>query len=860
MSCILLASRQLIVCLALLFVPTQLAWAASEVAKAPVETWVTDVDIPDADEARASQVRNGISYLLSDWQGKYRPGGYIGYEREAYKVVDRPGLEQAATINLKFDPARHTIKLNHLRVIRDGVVQDRLGDVTFDVYRQEKDSERGIFDGWLTARIDINDVRVGDVIDYATTTDRQELVGQELFYYRFSTQWDEPVGLIRREIIWPSSRTLTIKDERTSVRPKITPAGDQTRYLWEMSKPEPVKIEDNLPASFAPWGTVQISSTASWRDVADAVVQDYRPVRTFPPAFLAKLDSIAARHEDPRERMVEALRIVQDEVRYISLSMGAGSYLPRDPSTVIASGFGDCKDKTLLLVSALSYLGVKAEAALTDIDEGYGLNRFLPSLRVFDHAIVRAEIGARVYWLDGTDYLQGGRGDELVEPDFGYALPLESTNGALENMPAPKLLQPTVTVAEEVSFPAKAGDPLTLKTLTTYSGVDADAMRRKLAGRSIHELGDSYLQYYTRQYPGIRSTALLKSADDRDRNVVTLSETYELSADALANSDLVKNFQLRADFDPAEFPKPAAADRVGPIWIGGPMFRRHSVTVKNLKAAFSAEQAKTVVTPNVVLRTSWSSTPTEFVLSWDIKKQEPEVSAEGVRTYLAAVNDIVDNTQWAYDFSVEGPAEDEPMSGLEVVESMIFASWLLAVLAACIVEQRSFKPRPGQLYWPISPLKFMVMTAVTAGLYVVLWGWRVFRQQNLAYGARYWSFVRGLFLPIFMVQTFVRLNRDLGVRQVAIWLGVAAGLLFLGSELYSILFDRPEDVWLASLRRSVELVVAMIAPLPLVVVINRLNARHPEYLAWSSQFTSWDKVWIVAGVFYLPFIFYFGAT
>lgn len=290
------------------------------------------------------------------------------------------------------------------------------------------------------------------------------------------------------------------------------------------------------------------------------------------------------------------------------------------------------------------------------------------------------------------------------------------------------------------------------------------------------------------------------------------------------------------------------------------MFRRHSVTVKNLKAAFSAEQAKTVVTPNVVLRTSWSSTPTEFVLSWDIKKQEPEVSAEGVRTYLAAVNDILDNTQWAYDFSVEAPAEDEPMSGLEALETMIFASWLLAVLAACIVEQRSFKPRPGQLYWPISPLKFMVMTAVTAGLYVVLWGWRVFRQQNLAYGARYWSFVRGFFLPIFMVQTFVRLNRDLGVRQVAIWLGVAAGLLFLGSELYSILFDRLEDVWLASLRRSVELVVAMIAPLPLVVVINRLNARHPEYLAWSSQFTSWDKVWIVAGVFYLPFIFYFGAT
>jgi transglutaminase-like putative cysteine protease len=835
----------------------RLANAGSDVGKGPAESWVTEVDIPTADPTRADQIRNGISSLLSDWQVMYRPGGYVEYEREVYKVVDRPGLEQAATINLNFDPARHSIKLNHLRVIRDGVVQDRLAEATFDIYRQERDSVRGVFDGWLTARLDVRDVRVGDTIDYATTSDRKQLVGEDLFYYRFATEWEMPIGMMRREIIWPTSRPLTLKEERTTVKPKISNVAGHTRYLWEIVNPEPVKVEDNLPASFAPWGYVQISSTTSWRDVADAVAASYQPVNTFPPAFAAKLDEIAAHQSDPRERMVEALRIVQDEVRYISLSMGAGSYLPRDPATVIASGFGDCKDKALLLASALTYLGVKAEVALADLDGGYGLASFLPALRAFDHAIVRAEIGSRVFWLDGTDYLQGGRGGRLVEPDYGYVLPLSSSRGELEKMQAAEAHEPTTAVAEEISFPVQAGDPLTLRTVSTYRGADADAMRRKLAGQSLQEFADSYLKYYDQQYPGIRSVAALKPVDDRDRNVITLSEAYELSPEALAANDLAKKFPLRADLDDGSFPKPAMIGRVGPIWIGNPMFRRHSVVVKNLKARFAGPEAPNVMTPYMTMRIEWSNTPTEFTLNWDLKKLASEVPASAVGDYVAAVGKITDNTRWFYDFTHEEPDEEEGMSGLQAIT---FVAWLLAVLATCVVEQRTFKPRPGQLYWPISPQKFVVMTVMTGGLYGMLWGWRVFRQQNLAYGARYWSFLRGVFLSFFAVQIFLRVNRDLGARQVATGLGVVAGLLLLGSEVYTFAIEPPEAFWANGLRIFGGLAISALAPLPLVVAINRINERNPEYLARNALLSGWDKVWMVFGVFFTVALTHYDLT
>ena len=43
-----------------------------------------------------------------------------------------------------------------------------------------------MYDGWLTAHVNIDDVRVGDVVDYAETYEIRPLVGKDLFFYTFS--------------------------------------------------------------------------------------------------------------------------------------------------------------------------------------------------------------------------------------------------------------------------------------------------------------------------------------------------------------------------------------------------------------------------------------------------------------------------------------------------------------------------------------------------------------------------------------------------------------------------------------------------------------------------------------------------
>ncbi|MDX8502926.1 DUF3857 domain-containing protein [Mesorhizobium sp. VK4C] len=643
-----------LVALAGLISPTR---ADEIVRKGPEADWIKSVDVPSADPARGDQIKNGISWLLADEQIIHRDYGYDDYSRTVYRIVDRPGLEQGASIDLQFDPSRHKVTLNHLRIVRDGQVLDRLDDVKFDIFRQEKDAEKGVFDGWLTAHVNIDDVRVGDVVDYGETYEITPLVGKGLFFYSFSTEWEEPAGLIRTSIIWQAAQPLAIKPRGTGIKPAISTSGTDTTYLWEIANPKPIKVEENVPVEFPGWGSIDVSSTASWQSVIDAVQPYYKPATAFPPAFAAKLDEIAARHPLPEDRMIQAMRLVQDEIRYVSLSIGSGSYIPRDPATVIQSGFGDCKDKALLLASALARLGVSAQVALADLDHGRALDQHLPALRDFDHAIVKATIGAKIYWLDATNYLQGGDASNFPQPDYGFALPVFGS-GALEKMPSAGLESPTVKVAEEFSFPDKPDGHLTLSVLSTHEGADADYMRGKLASRSVSELSDAYLKYYSKRYPGIESAAKLEIFDNRDGNIINVRESYRLPAQALTANDLAKNFSIKAADLGTDLPTPSMVNRAGPVSLGSPVYRRHTVTVSNLKARFSGGEMKNVVTPYLSLKSSWSNTPTTFEVQWDFRTLATQVPAKAVNDYLKSVKDVSDNIDWTFDFTYQDAPEN----------------------------------------------------------------------------------------------------------------------------------------------------------------------------------------------------------
>jgi transglutaminase-like putative cysteine protease len=633
------------------------ARADAEVRKAPSPGWVEVVDL-NAVTAPTGGPRNGISNILADTQFIHRPKGYADYTRYAYKIVERPGLENGARITFSFDPVKHSVSLNQLRIIRNGAVIDKLAEATIEIFRQERDARIGVLNGWLTAYINLSDVRLGDIIDYATTYETRPLVGEKLFYASLALQWEEPLGLLRRRITWPASQPLHVKNFRTVLSPTTTTTGANTSYFWEVRNPEPVLVEQNLPAEFPAWASVQVSSTDRWQDIVDALADHYEPSTELPLAWVAKLDAIAAQDASAEAKMIGALRLVQDEIRYISLAIGVGSYLPRDPAAVVATGFGDCKDKALLLVSALKYLGIQSEIALTDLDAGRALGTALPALEQFDHVVVKARIGRETYWLDATDFLQGGTAANLVQAEYGFGLPVTEGGAKLEEMPSRAMNEPSMFIDEQFSFPRDETEPLRLGVSATYEGGDADAMRRRLAGTSLADLGIQYLQYYNKRYPGLVTTAPPVASDNRDGNVLIVKEFYELPQEALKSSEIAASFPLKAELGNDRFPTPTAVGRKGPIYLGKPVQRRHRMVIRNLKATFLRPDDLNVFSAYFVLWVWSHATPTEFTLDWHLRNLATQVPAEDIAAYLKSVDKLTTNTYLTYNFGyVEQPGQ-----------------------------------------------------------------------------------------------------------------------------------------------------------------------------------------------------------
>ena len=629
------------------------AQADGTIAKGALADWVELIELPQANAARSDHVRNGLSYLLSEYQVQRRDYGWDVFERNAYQVVHRTGLDAGARISIDFDPATHDVTLGRLDVIRDGKVIDKLASTTFEIVRREQNAERGIFDGWLTAYVNVGDVRVGDIVDYSTMTKRTPIADLAFFRHRFSAAWAVPVALIREKITWPADHPLSIASDRTSVSPRIETRGNDTTYFWEIADPDPVKAEANLPADHSSYPWIEVSALSSWSTLADALRPHYRLDQELTPDWQAQVDRIAADYPRPQDRLVEAMRMVQDELRYVSLAMGSGSYIPRPMTTVLESGFGDCKDKALLLAIILRKLGIEADVALTDSDQGAGLDKGLPGIGRFDHVIVRARLGG-TYWLDATDYLVGGRADNLTPPDFHFALPLVEGPTALEAIRPRPVVVPSTSVEEEFTFPARTGDPLTLKVTTTYQQRGADRMRYRLKSESRAALADAYLNYYNSRYPGIRSTAPLATFDERDANVVVTVERYELAAEDLARDDLAKKFPIRADIGISDLPKPNGVDRKGPVYLGAPSFKHHKVRVSNLKAKFGGpDNSKPIFAGFATFMPMWTSTDTELTVDWYLYLLADRVPAEQFRTYLKSVNDMSDDSEWTFDFTYE---------------------------------------------------------------------------------------------------------------------------------------------------------------------------------------------------------------
>lgn len=498
---------------------TTAAHAGDKVLVAPVPAWVN----------QAPPVLKADSAVRFDEQVQVDGDTTTVYIDTMRQATSPEALLQMGTLTLGWQPDHGDLTLHKLEIIRGDQVIDALGKGEgITVIRREAGLERLMVDGQLTAVKHIEDLRVGDVLRMVfSLSERDSALAGHAQDALVLLPAPLKVGFGRARLVWKTASPLTVK----SLAPGLNPVPKPVDGTWtEIVVPLPIaKLPDaakNAPSRFTPLPLLQFTTLPDWASVAKVMGPLYAVKGTIAPGsdLAARVDAIAARSPDPVRRMADALRLVQDEVRYELIAMGNGNYVPQAPADTWSKRYGDCKAKTMLLLAMLDRLGIKAEPVMANSKRGDAVPDMVPAALAFDHVFVHAKVGEEDFWLDGT--MLGSRLADIRDvPRYGTVLPMggsiEGSKPELLTLPMRAHARPDIEA--DLAYDMTAGPHLATPYHLTlrYNGTYA-ASYKVDPGPNYDEKLTTFAEKAATNWVGDTYVGKARSAWDADAAVWTL--------------------------------------------------------------------------------------------------------------------------------------------------------------------------------------------------------------------------------------------------------------------------------------------------------------------------------------------------
>ncbi len=157
-------ARIFLLLLFLINVVINLFGQTSKVNTSPVNPWVTPIDFKDAMPSTGQE--SSHYYLLVDEQENItKQESFVHY---AYKILTNEGLQQMSDLNVDFDPSYEQLSFHNVTIHRNGTRIEQLPKNIRTIQR-EQSMDRYLYDGSVTAVINLVDMRVGDIVEYSFT-------------------------------------------------------------------------------------------------------------------------------------------------------------------------------------------------------------------------------------------------------------------------------------------------------------------------------------------------------------------------------------------------------------------------------------------------------------------------------------------------------------------------------------------------------------------------------------------------------------------------------------------------------------------------------------------------------------------
>lgn len=392
----------------------------------------------------SSQADSGVFEILGDelHLDVKADGGYVRYQSRVLRVLRVPDSRDARTFTVAFDPTQEDVRVLSARVYRDGLALT----VPERETQQLSESWYGMYYDMRALSVPFDDLRPGDLVEIRHRIDgapSRAMPGTFSLLEALSERM--PKRRLALSITAPASLGLRSRLEDASIagapattvrRDEVKLPDGRVRVTIHIDDLPALPAERGQPAP-AELGLVwQVSSFTSWNDLASRYRRLIEPQRIVTPAMrrwveerVAKATSVEAGLSRPRlvRSLVDGLTA---EIRYVGLEFGVHGFKPYRTDQVWARRFGDCKDQATLMTTLLRVAGISAHVVLVRTRPRGRVADPLPSLALFDHAIVYLDDDARFVdptarWVGLGELPDGDQGAQalVLTPDTSAAAP-----------------------------------------------------------------------------------------------------------------------------------------------------------------------------------------------------------------------------------------------------------------------------------------------------------------------------------------------------------------------------------------------------------------------------------------------------
>jgi len=376
-----------------------------------------------------------VVVLLDDGVVRYEADG-TGTKtyRQITQILTPDAVGDYAEHEFSYSPGHQRLTVNWIRVLHtDGSV---ISEAPSQVQDADVPAALGdpVYTDTKVRRYSLSGVVAGSIVDWSYTIEdfKPFLPGD------FSASWSIHTGAFTRRsrylVDLPAAVRPHLVERNLTFRHREAVARGRRTYLWTAHDVPRVSPEEFMADSNGVLMSIGLAAPIKWETIGSWYAGLSRDRYSIDHTVRTKVRSLLKKARTPDDSLRAVQRWVAQDIRYVSIALGLGGYQPRMPSQVVATGYGDCKDKATLFVAAVRALGFRAYPVL--LNSSSRVERELPSLSQFDHAIAVVERPEGRVYIDLTaDLVPYG---ELPASDQGQFGLIVYSDGTSEQVTLPE--------------------------------------------------------------------------------------------------------------------------------------------------------------------------------------------------------------------------------------------------------------------------------------------------------------------------------------------------------------------------------------------------------------------------------------